>query len=282
MKASLCLLPLTLALAAGLAHAGGSGTLYQEGKAIALNNAYAYRGPDPFDKTKTITTVVFADKPIDAKAADAASDRGEAIDDQLRHAQAMSLDLNLEGDGSVQNINIHGPGYSGSQSGSGWYTLKLVHNDAKRVEGTFKSNDEEDKKTGRFYDLKFAFDLAGAPDLGAALPADGGEPGKAYRAYLAALKKGDVDALAKTMTHDRSAELLAHKNDPDFKMMFAFIQSSAMKDPKIVKGNSKGDTATLELSGKDGDGNNATSVATMQKEGGTWRLAKESMTSHSQ
>ena len=282
MKASLCFLPLTLALAAGLAHAGGSGTLYQEGKAITLGSAYAYRGPDPFDKTKTITTVVFADKPIDAKAADAASNREEAVGDQLRKSEATSVDLNLEDDGSVQNVNIHGPGYSGSQSGSGWYTLKLVHNDAKRVEGTFKSNDEEDKKTGRFYDLKFAFDLAGAPDLGAALPADGGEPGKAYRAYLAALKKGDIDALAKTMTHERSAELLAHKNDPDFKMMFAFIQSSAMKDPKIVKGNSKGDTATLELSGKDGDGNNATSVATMQKEGGSWRLAKESMTSHAQ
>ena len=282
MKASLCLLPLTLALAAGLAHAGGSGTLYQEGKAIALANAYAYRGPDPFDKTKTITTVVFADKPIDAKAADAANDRGEAVDDQLRRAEATSIDLNLEGDGSVQNINIHGPGYSGSQSGSGWYTLKLVHNDAKRVEGTFKSNDEEDKKTGRFYDLKFALDLAGAPDLGAALPADGGEPGKAYRAYVAALQKGDIDALAKTMTKERSRELLGHRNDPEFKEMFEFIQSTRMRDPKIVKGNSKGDSATLELSGKDGDGNNATSVAVLQKEGGAWKLAKESMTSHAQ
>ena len=102
------------------------------------------------------------------------------------------------------------------------------------------------------------------------------------RAYLAALKKGDIDALAKTMTNERSAELIAHRNDADFKMMFAFIQSSAMQNPKFVKGHSKGDTATLELSGKDGDGNNATSIATMQKEGGTWRLAKESMTSHSQ
>jgi len=282
MSATLRRLPLALILVATSAFADGSGTLYQEGKPTALVSAYAYRGPDPFDKTKEITTVVFADKPIDAAAANASADRGEAVSDQLRNAQATRVELNLESDGSVQNVNISAPGSSGSQSGSGWYTLKLVHNDAKRVEGTFRSNDEADKKDGRFYDLKFALNLPGAPDLGAALPADGGEPGKAYRAYLAALKKGDIDALTKTMTKDRGAEIAAHRNDPDFKMMFAFIQQSAMRDPKIVKGFSKGDSATLELSGKDGDGNNATSTATMQKEGGTWRLAKESMTSHAQ
>jgi len=274
-------LPLALAFASAFAWADGSGTLYQEGKATTLVAAYAFRAPDPFEKSKEITTVVFADKPIDAAAVNAAADRGEAVTDQLRSKNALRVELNLESDGSVQNVNINGPGFSGSQSGSGWYTLKLVHNDAKRVEGTFKSNDEADKKEGRFYDLKFALDLAGPPDLGAALPADGGEPGKAYRAYSAALQKGDINALAKTMTKERGDELLAHKNDPDFKMMFAFIQGTAMRNAKIVKGNSKGDTATLEVTGKDGDGNNATSIVTMQKQDGSWRLAKESMTSHS-
>jgi hypothetical protein len=280
MKVGLRILPLALALASGLASADGSGTLYQEGKQTALISAYAFRAPDPFDKSKEITTVVFADKPIDAAAVNAAADRGEAVTDQLRQKDATRVELNLESDGSVENVNINSPGSSGSQSGSGWYTIKLVHNDAKRLEGTFRSNDEKDKKDGRFYDLKFALNLAGPPDLGAALPAEGGDPGKAYRAYLAALKKGDIDALAKTMTSERSAELLAHRNDADFKMMFAFIQGSALRDAKYVKGFSKGDTATLELTGKDGDGNATTSIATMQREGGTWRLAKEATTSH--
>jgi hypothetical protein len=282
MKLSLKFTAIALALAPALSLAAGSGTLYQDGKPIALVNAYAYRGPDPFDKSKEITTIVFADKPIDAAAVDAAADRGDALDDQMRQKQATRVELNLAGDGSVQNVNINAPGFSGSQSGSGWYTLKLARNDGKRIEGSFRSNDEADKKDGRFYDLSFALDIPGAPDLGAALPSDGGEPGKAYRAYLAALKKGDIDALAKTMTKERSAELLAHRNDPDFKMMFAFIQGNAMRDPKIAKAYGKGDTATLELSGKDGDGNSATSVATMQKQDGAWRLAKESMTSHAQ
>jgi hypothetical protein len=276
------LLPLALAFVPALALADGSGTLYQDGKPLALKSAYAYRGADPWDKTKTITTVVFADKPIDAAAVNAAADRGEAVADQLRRADATRVELNIEGDGNVQNININSPGYSGSQSGSGWYTLKLVRNDARRIEGTFKTNEEAEKKEGRYYDLKFALDLAGAPDLGAALPADGGEPLKAYRAYIAALGKGDIDALAKTMTKERSAELLSHRNDPDFKMMFEFVQQSALKNPKFTKGYTKGDSATLELTGKDGDGNATTSTATMLKEGGAWRLAKESTSTHMQ
>lgn len=280
MKRSLGCSLTILALACGVAHADGSGTLYQDGKPLALVSAYAYRGPDPFEKTKEITTIVFSDKKIDAAAANAAANRGEAVEDQLRRDNATRVELNIEADGSLQNVNIVSGGSSGSQSGSGWYTMKLAKNDAKRVEGTFKTNDEADKKTGRFYDLKFALDIPGAPDLGAALPADGGEPAKAYMAYLAALKKGDIDALSKTMTKERSAEILAHRNDPDFKMMFAFIQQSAMQNPKVIKGFSKGDSATLELSGKDGDGNAATSTATMQKEGGSWRLAKESMSTH--
>jgi hypothetical protein len=217
---------------------------------------------------------VFADKAIDAGALKDANDRDGAIDEQLRGA--TRVDLNLEADGSVQNVNLSMDGYSGSQSGSGWYTLSLKRNDDKRVEGSFRSNDEEDKKSGRYYDLAFALDLPGAPDLGAALPANGGEQGKAYLAYLAVLKKGDVDALAKSMTKTRADELLAHRDDKDFKMMFGFIQGQALRDPKYVKGNAKGDRATLEYTGKDADGNAVASTVSMLREGGAWKIEKES------
>jgi hypothetical protein len=271
-------LPLGLAIVSGLAFADGSGTFYNDGKAIALKNAYAYRMPDPFEKDKQITRVVFADKPIDAAALKDASDRDDAIDTQLRGA--TRVDLNIEGDGSVQNVNTHVGDTSGSQSGSGWYTLTIKQNDAKRIEGHFVTNDEADKKSGHYYDLAFAFDLPGAPDLGAALPANGGDQGKAYLAYLAALKKGDMDGLGKTMTKERSDEILAHRSDPQFKMMFGFIQSQALREPKYVKGNSKGDNATLEYTGKDGDGNVVTSTVSMVRESGAWKLEKEASSTH--
>ncbi|TCO38358.1 DUF4878 domain-containing protein [Dokdonella fugitiva] len=274
MNSILRLLPAGLAFATGLALADGSGTLYEGGKPIALKHAYAYRMPDPFDKDKQITRIVFADKPIDDAALAGASDRDGAIDDQLR--EATRVDLNLEPDGSVQNVNTRIGYSSGSQSGSGWYTLSLKRNDDQRVEGSFRSNDEEDKNIGRYYDLVFALDLPGAPDPGAVLPADGGEPGKAYLAHLASLRKGDIDALAKSMTKARADELLAHRNDAEFKMMFGFIQGQALREPKYVKGNARGDRATLEYTGKDADGNAVTNTVSMLREGGAWKVEKES------
>lgn len=269
---------MVLALVSGLALADGSGTLYNEGKATTLKSAYAYRMPDPFEKSKQITRVVFADKVIDAAALKDTSDRDDAIDTQLRGA--TRVDLNLDADGSVQNVNIHADGYSGSQSGSGWYTLTLKHNDDKRVEGSFHTNDEADKKSGHYYDLTFALDLPAAPTPGAALPANGGDAGKAYIAYLAALKKGDIDQLAKSMSRTRSAELLAHRSEPNFKMMFGFIQSQALLGPKYVKGESKGDSATLEYDGKDGAGNAMSSTVAMVRESGAWKVEKETSTTH--
>ena len=54
MNTILRLLSSGLAFASGLALADGSGTLYNDGKAIALKHAYAYRMPDetfePWDK----------------------------------------------------------------------------------------------------------------------------------------------------------------------------------------------------------------------------------------
>ncbi len=278
MHLALRCLPLGLALVSGLALADGSGTLYNEGKAITLKSAYAYRTPDPFEKNKQITRVVFADKVIDTAALKDASDRDDAIDTQLRGA--TRVDLNLDADGSVQNVNIRTDGSSGSQSGSGWYTLTLKHNDDKRVEGSFRTNDEADKKSGHYYDLAFALDLPAAPATGTALPANGGDAGKAYIAYLAALKKGDIDLLAKSMSKSRSAELLSHRSDPQFKMMFGFIQSQALLAPKYIKGESKGDSATLDYDGKDGEGSAMSSTVAMLREGGAWKVEKETSTTH--
>lgn len=274
MNTAMRILPIGFMMATGLALAEGSGTFHVDGRAIELKHAYAYRVADPFEEGQQITRIVFADRAIDAAALADAADRDDAIDEQLR--DATRVDLNIEADGSVQNINTRVGDTSGSQSGSGWYTLDLERNDAQRVEGRFHSNDEEDKVSGRYYDLTFALDLPGAPDAGPALPAGGGEAGKAYLAYQAALKKGDIDALARTMTRERSDELLAHRNDPDFKMMFEFIQAQALRDAKYVQGHGKGDAATLEYTGKDGDGNATTSTVTMRREGGAWKVAQES------
>lgn len=277
MKTSSCLVHAALLLACGVAFANGSGTFYQEGKAMALGHAYAYRMADPFDAGKQITRIVFADRAIDAGVLNDAADRDSAMDEMLRGA--VRVELNIESDGSLQNVNVRTDSGSGSQSGSGWYTLGLKRNDDKRIEGSFHTNDESEKANGRYYDFSFAFDLPGAPDPGQSLPAGGGAQGKIYLAHLALLRKGDIDGMAKTMSKARAEQLLAHRNDADFKMMFGFIQSQALREPKYVNGHVKGDLATLEYTGKDGDGNAVKTTVSMKREAGAWKIEKESSSS---
>lgn len=261
-------------LASATAMADGGGSYFESGKETKLVDAYAFHMDDPFEKGKQITRIVFSDRDIDENALNNASDRDDAIGDQLRGG--LHIELNLDANGEMQNLNVMAPGSSGSTSGSGWYTLDIKRNDAQRVEGSFRSNDESEKANGRYYELNFALDIPGAPDLGEALPAGGGEPGKVYLSHLASLHKGDIDAMLKTMTKQRADELAAHRNDAEFKMMFGFIQSSAIRDPKYVSGHVSGDSATLEYTGKNADGGDVATTVSMKREGGAWKVEKES------
>ena len=268
----------------GLAFADGSGTLIIKGQTTAFKTAYAYRHADDFQPDQQITTVVLSDKPIDVSKVNDAVDREDALKTQLRELNGNRVELNIRADGTVENVNTMTDGTSGSVSGSGWYAIDLKRNDDKRIEGTFRSSDEKDKKEGSsgYFDLKFALDLPGAPDLGTPLPADGGELGKVYRAYSVAVQKSDVDAMIKFMVKARAASVQSHRTDPNFNTMLGFIRESAIKDAKIVKGYTKADNGTLTVSGKDGSSSNVESTISFAREDGAWRIGKESVTSLAQ
>lgn len=260
-------------------HATGSGTWYHEGKAVVLPNVYAFRMPSPYEDGKQITRIVFTSQVIDAGKIAAATDREAAVRGML--AGSDYLDLNLSITGEFAEIGEH-EGYNrASVSGSGWFTLKLAHNDDKRIEGTFRTNDASKKKTGEFFDLAFAVNLPGQPAATAAtLPSDGGAPGKVYLAYLAAVTKGDLDAMQATMTPARAQELASMRDSTQFKMMFGLIQSRALREPKFVTSHDDGSDATLEYSGKDASGNAVSSKVAMKLEGGAWKIDKVSDSTH--
>jgi hypothetical protein len=80
-----------------------------------------------------------------------------------------------------------------------------------------------------------------------ALPADGGEPGKAYMDYCKAMKDGKMDVLRKLVAAERAKEM----DDPDFSKMFPMIQSMMAKDIKITGGTMTSKEANLTAEGKD-------------------------------
>lgn len=147
------------AFACGSVHASGSGEVTKEGKTTKLTNAYAYRRTDHFDDKKMVTVVVFSTKPADTAKVNGASDRVGELESQLSQQEATYIEIEIAGDGSVEQLGFHAPGLSNSRNTD--EKPALIHNDDKRIEGTFHSKDEKDKtsKFGAYYDLKFALDI---------------------------------------------------------------------------------------------------------------------------
>ena len=133
-------------------------------------------------------------------------------------------------------------------------------------------------KNTYIYDVKFDAPFSATPKAagpealkGTQLPPGGGDPGKAYMAYTKVLAAGDLKALRRALAADRANSL----DDPDFKKMFPMIQAMQAKNIKVTGGAVDGATATLLAAGKDGDATSHGTIA-MVREGGAWKVSKES------
>ena len=110
------------------------------------------------------------------------------------------------------------------------------------------------------------------------LPAGGGDPGKAYAAYLKLLANGDMKGVLAGVSAARSKQASA---DPDFKKLFPLLQAMQPKEIKITSGAVDGNNATLIATGKDGDTVSHGTV-TLVKEAGAWKVEKEDWKSQSE
>jgi len=255
-----------------------SGNLTINGKSVALTHAYAARKADPFDKAKQVTYVLLADQEVPLAAV---HDMAEMMMyDSEHHLNSMEITF-TDGDRQVISLGINSPNLTGMGhfSGVGAQKLDVTAMDAKHVAGRiYLEKPEEFFKNTYTFDVKFDAPFSAAPKeagaeslTGTKLPAGGGDPGKAYMAYTKVIAAGDLKALRKALSADRAKSL----DDPEFKEMFPLIQAMQAKNIKVTGGAVDGDTATLLATGKDGDATSNGTI-TMVREGGAWKVAKES------
>src|SRR2546423_3189723 len=270
---------LSLLIAVPAAAAGtASGTLTINGNAVKLTHAYAARKADPFDKTKQVSYILLADQEVPLAAV---HDMGEMMMyDNEHHLNALELTVTDE-EKQVISVGITSPNLTGMGhfSGVGKQKLDLTSIDANHVAGRIYLEKPDDFfKNTYIYDVKFDAPFSAAPKepgpealKGTQLPPGGGDPGKAYMAFTKVLAAGALKALRKALAADRAKSL----DDPDFKEMFPMIQAMQAKNIKVTGGAVDGDTATLMATGKDGDATSHGTIA-MVREGGAWKVSKES------
>ncbi len=100
------------------------------------------------------------------------------------------------------------------------------------------------------------------------LPADGGEPGKDYMAYLNALKKRDGATIRKM------AEVPSDTSDKELKEQMEMVSAITPSGQKIVSAGMKGSTATLNVTGVS-EKKKLYGLIELQKKGDVWKITKE-------
>jgi hypothetical protein len=128
------------------------------------------------------------------------------------------------------------------------------------------------------YDFDLRFDVAVTPLPGQSLPAGGGEPGAAYRAWLAAVAKGDVTALRK-LGDSEHAYRFPEDDAAQVKESIKDLRDGTPLQAEISRGLIDGDRAVLWVEGTDRDDIRRRGRVRMLREEGAWHFAEDDLES---
>jgi hypothetical protein len=251
-----------------------SGSITANGKTTALKYAYAMPKEDPFDKKKKATFVLVTDQPVPAAALADEFEFMTWYDKAKLHGFAVLINDEKR----VVSGNVYDPALKHNGfSGVGMQEVELTAMTPQRIAGKVFL-----PQPGDFFDDKYqytaTFDLPvaavkiPAEELkGKPLAAGGGDPGKAYAAFSKAVAAGDLAGIRRGASAERAKQMDA----PEFKEMLPMIQAMQPKNVKITGGSVDGDSATLLATAKDGK-ETSTGTITLVREGGAWKVEKES------
>lgn len=240
---------------------------FGETKDMQVTDGYAFNAPDSFDESKQVTLVILSEKPFTKDGLESARDREDLISERLRGQNSAYIELRISHEyNTLESANFFFPD-SGNLSTSGNTLGKLTRFDGQRVAGSLSDSD-----------IRFDLPIAAPPVLPDAitLPADGGEPGRAYRAMLAAIADGDVDALIRYSNPEMADMIQEQRNSPEFAEELKFLQEMNAGEVRITGGEQYGgDLAVLKIAGG-AAGEEYTGEVTMKKGPRGWYVDKES------
>ncbi len=257
-----------------------SGMLTINGKGIPLKYSYAMAQPNTFDATKNDIAILLTEKPLAEEALSGIGDLRDATRQQQGWAY---FKINSAGKPIYELIDhpVTKEGKYGQIQMSGFthasFTPGRIGKD--RVEGSFTTLKPEDFMTYK-YEIKAEFSapllMAKLPEplpdakTGKALPADGGEPGKVYRAHRKAIKDKDIRAFRRTAPDAQAKDM----SDSDLEKMLDFLNTMSPGALKITRGYVKGDRAVLYVEGVL-EGEKQYGTVELAAKGKTWYIVRE-------
>ncbi|MEO6689643.1 MAG: hypothetical protein ABIS07_16540 [Dokdonella sp.] len=243
---------LLLAGSLSIAHAADYGSVTIKGKKVALTSALPFvQRYDHIGKTDVV--VLLAPEPIGASVLGWIDPVRGAFGGPLLRGDETVVALKYSG-AEVKRIGLKAPGRGYDDQGCSSECKSTGQRVGEGFKGSFSGQlrigSHEDGPRDAGFDVHFdiAHVQAQAQDFGAAPPAGGGDPGKAFLAYAKAFDSGDYEALNAV---NAEAEKLwgdaedAAKRSHDIQI----FARGAPRDPTILKGWQHGDSALLIVEG---------------------------------
>lgn len=272
-------------LAASTAFAGGAtGTVGRKGTVVKVVDAFAYRAQAEMVGEGPRLRLRLSPIPLDAKRLAGALDVAGELDRQMEGHDYVELELETDGRWTGGGMSTLRDAFCG------WCHLGAQAEKAKtrlangRVVGTIKASHTDDADGGG-YDADLTLDAPVEAEGGVSpLPADGGEPGRAYQACLKAMAtKGEAAIVSACFTKDdpwlAKQNLDYHDGEAFFDFVRAVKGALDFQSVAVAGGRQKGDEAELAVAAKrirpGGQGEpdsveNWKGLVYLRRSGGTW------------
>ena len=262
-------LSLLLPCAAGFAVEPTAKGVFKSGAVeMPVSSAVAFRGRDLFSPEREALIVAISHAKFAAGVVESYSDRKRAIDRRFKDDETVVVYLSFTPEGKWRGLSY----YFGPGNGCGFCTSDVTSGvtlSGGRLAGALTGGGKD-----RTLDVTLDVPLM-TDDHGAALAADGGEPGRAYLAYHAALVKGDEPEIRSLLPPDRMKQWDKAQVTGDLPKFVNYLRDEhGLRSVKVGKGWSKGDRAVLLIAGEGFTGP-VTGEVTLFREKGTWRVDDE-------
>ncbi len=219
------------------------------------------------------TMVYLSDVLLDAAKVAGAFDPDDGVREQLDENKGGYVRLCIDAEGAECGMFFSSEGFNSG----GYGKLVLTTNDAGHIAGSWVLKEPE-SFFDKSYDFDLHFDVAITPPPGKDLPANGGEPGKAYLAYITALAKGDLPALRQLTDQDHGYRF----PQDDESRARESLKSARDGEPvtaTIDRGRIDGDNAVLWVEGVDRDDIRRRGRVRMFQKSGSWHFVESDLDS---
>jgi len=250
-----------------LAQEPAKGNFKSQSVSFDLGGAIAFRGTSSINKTEPAIIVAVSNRRLVPTLSDFL-DRRRALDTLVKSDDTALVYFEFTPEGRYRGLSY----YFGPGNGCGYCTSEVVANVKfanGKIAGTLKGTEKS-----RPFDISIDVALMN-DDHGAALPADGGAPGKAYLAYHSALSKHDPIALRPTLTSGKMEVWDRSKKNGELAEYVAYlVERHPLTSVRIKEAWARADVANLLIEGE-GPAGALSGEVLLLREKGAWVVDSE-------